>query len=281
MSERLRCLACGGAVVWDAAQAGAACLFCGTIALEVLVASEPLPVPDIYLPSTVPPELAEERFRAWAASSWLRPKALRSTEVVVRAMLLPAWRFNTRLETHFAGLRRAGTRSGRSPVAGVEHLELSYMVPASAGLSQGELSALRPFNELAAVPWAEAYGPDDPSGDLIWEPPALTKQGARVQAHRELADMHRRRIMQAQGLVSAKVSALVDDLDVRLLLVPIYIGTFRFRDRPWRFLINGQSGEVVGEAPIDWGKLLALLLAAGLVVLLVVLLMLLMQAHTV
>lgn len=274
MSELLRCLACGGSVVWDAAQAGAACLFCGTIALEVQVASEPLPVPDAYLPSTVSRAIAQARFRAWAASSWLRPKALRSTEVEVQAVLLPAWRFHTRLETHFAGLRRASTRSGKSPVAGVEHIDLSYMVPASAGLTQGELSALRPFDEHAAVAWSRAPGPDDPIQvhDSIWEPPALTQQGARVQAHRELANEHRRRIMQAQGLVSAKVSALVEDRDVRLLLVPVYIGTFRFRDRPWRFLVNGQSGEVVGEAPIDWRKLLALMFGVGLAVLLAVLL---------
>jgi hypothetical protein len=277
MSELLRCLACGGAVVWDAAQAGAACLFCATIALEIHVASEPLPVPDAYLPSIVSPAVAQARFRTWAASSWLRPKALRSTEVAVRSVLLPAWRFHTRLETHFAGLRRANTRSGKSPIAGVDHIDLSYMLPASAGLSQRELSALQPFDERAAVPWAQGPELDDStdsadSADWAWEPPALTQQGARVQAHRELASEHRRRIMQAQGLVSAKVSALAEDRDVQLLLVPIYIGTFRFRDRPWRFLVNGQSGQVVGEAPIDRRKLLALVFGAALAVILLVLL---------
>jgi hypothetical protein len=266
MSDLLRCLACGGAVVWDAAQAGAACLFCATIALELQVASEPLPMPDAYLPSSVPPELAEARFRAWAASSWLRPKALRSAEVTVRAMMLPAWRFHARLETHFAGLQPAGTRSGKSPIAGVEHVDLSVMVPASAGLSQAELSALRPFHEDDCVAWAgQEVGPDDGTGP-IWEPPALSKQGARVQAHRELAEQHRWRIMHARDLVSVKVSALVEDRDVQLLLVPIYIGTFRFRDRPWRFLVNGQSGEIVGEAPIDWRKLFALGLGLSLAI---------------
>jgi hypothetical protein len=44
--------------------------------------------------------------------------------------------------------------------------------------------------------------------------------------------------------------------------VPIYIGTFRFRDRPWRFLVNGQTGEVVGKAPLDWRKVLALVVLA-------------------
>ncbi|PRQ09474.1 hypothetical protein [Enhygromyxa salina] len=275
MSDLLRCLACGGAVVWDAEQSGAACLFCATIALEVHATSEPLPVPDAYLPTTVVPATAEARFRAWAASSWLRPRALRSTEITVQPVMLPVWRFHSRLETHFAGLRRASTRSGKSPIAGVDEVALSVMIPASAGLSQRELSALRPFDEREAAPWEQAPDPDDsPTGTAhtIWEPPALSKQGARVQAHRELASEHRRRIMQSRSLISAKVSALVDDRDVRLLLVPIYIGVFRFRDRPWRFLINGQTGEVVGDAPVDWRKLVALILGLALAAALVILL---------
>jgi hypothetical protein len=266
MSELLRCQACGGAVVWDAAQLGAACLFCGTVALELVIASEPVPIPEVVLPVAVARATAEQRFRAWATKSWFRPPALRTAEVALHLLLLPAWRFHARLETHWAGLRPAATRSGKTPVAGVEQLELTTMVPASTGLSQAELGALAPFDESQARPWRGAVDlavdvadtGSDGDIDTIWEPPALTKRGARSRAHRELADSHRRRIARERGLVSTRVSAVIEDRDVRLMLVPIYIGTFRFRDRPWRFLVNGQTGEVVGKAPLDWRKVLAL-----------------------
>jgi hypothetical protein len=268
MSELLRCQACGGAVVWDAAQLGAACLFCGTVALELVIASEPVPIPEVVLPVVVSRASAELRFRAWATKSWFRPSALRTAEVGLHLLLLPAWRFHARLETHWAGLRPAATRSGKTPVAGVEQLELTTMVPASTGLSQAELGALQPFDESQARAWRGAVDlavepdlGDSGSGadiETIWEPPALTKRGARSRAHRELADSHRRRIARERGLVSTRVSAVIEDRDVRLMLVPIYIGTFRFRDRPWRFLVNGQTGEVVGKAPLDWRKIFAL-----------------------
>lgn len=274
MSELLRCQACAGAVVWDAAQLGAACLFCGTVALELVIASEPVPSPEVVLPVVVSRASAEQRFRAWASKSWFRPPALRTAEVALHLLLLPAWRFHARLETHWAGLRPAATRSGKTPVAGVEQLELTTMVPASTGLSQAELAALQPFDESQARPWRGAVDlAVDSSADLddtgsgegvetIWEPPALTKRGARSQAHHELAESHRRRLARERGLVSARVSAVIEDRDVRLLLVPIYIGTFRFRDRPWRFLVNGQTGEVVGKAPLDWRKVFALVVLA-------------------
>ncbi len=275
MSELLRCQACGGAVVWDAAQAGAACLFCGTVALELVIASEPVPEPEVVLPVAVSRAAAEARFRAWATKSWFRPPALRTAEVALHLLLLPAWRFHARLETHWAALRPAATRSGKTPVAGLEHIELTAMVPASTGLTGSELSALLPFDESRARPWRGTVDVSVEAADgtideePIWEPPALTRRGARSRAHRELADTHRRRIARERGVVNTRVSAVIEDRDVRLMLVPIYIATFRFRNRPWRCLINGQTGEVVGKAPLDWRKVFALIAAALLVVALI------------
>lgn len=257
MSELLRCASCGGAVVWDAAQSGAACLFCGSLALELHMLSEPLPTPDEFLPLTVTEESADRRFRAWARKSWFRPKGLDAVEVGLRPMLLPAWRVHARLETHWAGLRTARTKSGKAPAAGVESGDLVTMVPASAGLTQDELLALLPFDETAARPWSE-YAPT--ISETIWEPPALTRRGARVWARRSLASAHARQIARARSLVRCRVSAIIDERDVRLLLVPIYIGVFRYRDRPWRFLVNGQTGELVGDAPVDRRKLVTVVL---------------------
>jgi hypothetical protein len=266
VSELLRCASCGGAVVWDAAQSGAACLFCGSLALELHMLAEPLPSPDEFLPMTVTEESADRRFRAWARKSWFRPKGLDAVEIGLRPMLLPAWRFHARLETHWAGLRTARTKSGKAPVAGVERAELMTMVPASSGLTQDELLALLPFDEAAARPWSE-YARESAGVESIWEPPALTRRGASGWARRSLANAHARQIARARALVRCRVSSVIEERDVRLLLVPIYIGVFRYRDRPWRFLVNGQTGELVGDAPVDRRKLAAVMLLVIAIVL--------------
>lgn len=267
MSELLRCTACGGAVVWDAAQAGAACLFCGTLSLELHMLADPLPVPDEYLPMTVTAEQADRSFRRWARGSWFRPQGLAAVEIGLRPMLLPAWRFHARLESHWAGLRPARTKSGKTPVTGVAQADVVHMVPASSGLTRAELLALQPFDEAGALPWSES---DIESDELIWEPPALTRRGARVWARQGLTTAHERQIASEQRLVRCRVDAVIEERDVRLLLVPIYIGVFRFRDRPWRFLINGQTGELVGEAPFDRLKVAAVTLLVLVIVALAV-----------
>jgi hypothetical protein len=255
MTELVRCAACGGSIVYDVKAAGGACMFCGSVALSAVPTEEPLPVPHAAIPVSITDADADGQFRDWARSSWWYPKELRLLEIKVRAMLLPAWRFSSHLETHWAGLVSAATRSGKRPKAGLDEIDTSVMVPASGGLSQAELFGLQPYHESAATDWK-------PRQTTPWEPPQLTEHGARVRAHDLMAQWHAGRIKDERGLISCNVSPVIDDRDVRLLMLPIYIGAFRYREKPWRFVINAQTGEVVGDAPIDRLKVALVILGS-------------------
>ena len=39
------------------------------------------------------------------------------------------------------------------------------------------------------------------------------------------------------------------------VMVPVWILTTRFEDKPYTFMMNGQTGKFVGSLPIDYGKL--------------------------
>ena len=49
---------------------------------------------------------------------------------------------------------------------------------------------------------------------------------------------------------------------VHYAMVPVWILTTRYKDTPYTFMMNGQTGEVVGSLPIDEGKLRNRLLIA-------------------
>ena len=44
------------------------------------------------------------------------------------------------------------------------------------------------------------------------------------------------------------------------MLLPVWISAYRYRDKVYRFLINGQTGEVSGESPKSWWKIAFLVL---------------------
>ena len=54
------------------------------------------------------------------------------------------------------------------------------------------------------------------------------------------------------------------------VLVPVYIGAYSYRGTPYRVLVNGQSGTLVGDAPTDWVKVvlvaLAVIVAIGVLI---------------
>jgi hypothetical protein len=260
MSDLLRCTSCAGQVVWDVAKREAACVFCGATTLEEVVRTEEIPAPEAALLRVVPPEKAEAAYRAWARASFWRPAELRALSVRLQAMYLPGWSFDSTADSHWAGLQPAPTRSGKRPVTGHDVLRLRHTIPASGGVTPRELTALLPFDESRSGPWSAA------EQELPFEPPAVSQRAAALQAHAAMSRGHAAHIARSHGLTSCNVASTWMDHDVRLRMLPIYIGAYRFRGRPWRFLVNGQTGEVFGDAPVDRVKV-ALVILASVVVL--------------
>jgi hypothetical protein len=54
-------------------------------------------------------------------------------------------------------------------------------------------------------------------------------------------------------------------------LLPIWINAYRYGERTYRFCVNGQTGALVGSAPVSLAKLAILVLAIAIVVLVLVL----------
>ena len=244
MSLVVECGGCGGAVVYDASAEMAACIFCGSPAVEQREV-ETILVPELHLPIQVEKSHADAEYREWARGSWWYPSVLRSLSVDLGLLLIPSWRFEGDVETHWNGLESGATRSGKRPTGGVEETRLVHMIPASQGITSAELNELEPFDMEQVQPWT---GPEQ---GVPYELPGMSEQAARVQMHSLMSAAHRQRISAHHGLHRCVTSSLVSNEEVVLLVVPVYIGAFRFRDRPWRFVVNAQTGEVVGEAPID------------------------------
>ena len=61
---------------------------------------------------------------------------------------------------------------------------------------------------------------------------------------------------------------VVDDIRFKHLLMPVWIGSYRFAGKPYQIVVNGQSGEVEGDRPWSVWKI-GLAIAAALLLLFV------------
>ena len=255
----IQCDQCGGSLVYDAHHEDARCLFCGSVALKPASLAEPVSTPQEAIGFGVDTDEADAAYRRWARSSWWYAKELRNLEIGLSPLWLPAWRFIASVETHWAGLVRAPTRSGKRPLSGAETVGATTMIPASIGITKAELQAISPFDESTAEPW-------DP-GDrrTPYEVPALSERAASIDARHTLAELRRESIGRRERLSECRSGSIVEVDSVRMLMLPIYIGGFRYRERAFRFVINAQTGSVHGRAPLDRKKV-ALVVVAALVV---------------
>jgi hypothetical protein len=57
-----------------------------------------------------------------------------------------------------------------------------------------------------------------------------------------------------------------DKITFKHILLPIYLGAYRFHDKVYSYLVNARTGEVQGDAPISVWKVMGLVLL-GLIIL--------------
>jgi hypothetical protein len=121
-----------------------------------------------------------------------------------------------------------------------------------------ELARLGSFDESTLAAFDPAASTDP------YEVGQLTRSAARSAAEAEMGRRHAEAIRRDRGLIALRHSALVEGLSGRPVLVPIYIGAYRYRDQLYRVLVHGQTGKLVGDAPISWWKVAAAIAAVVL-----------------
>ena len=69
-----------------------------------------------------------------------------------------------------------------------------------------------------------------------------------------------------------RVSTNFSNINSDLCLLPIYLLSYRYKDKLFRFMVNGQTGKVAGDKPLSWLKIGIFSTGVLLVLLLVILL---------
>jgi hypothetical protein len=63
-----------------------------------------------------------------------------------------------------------------------------------------------------------------------------------------------------------RVNTQVFDPKWKHILLPVYVSSYLYKGKRFNFLVNGQTGEVQGEAPLSWAKIGGLIAAvAGII----------------
>jgi DNA-directed RNA polymerase subunit RPC12/RpoP len=253
------------------------CPFCGS-PLSATGASRRLLRPQSLLPFAVPLERARASFRSWAGGLWFAPGRLArdARTGTIDGVYLPYWTFDSRTTTAYVGERgddirvtRAQTvmENGRSvsrPVAQVETrwsprsgtVEVAFddvVVAATKSMPTSHLHALEPWDLGKLEPFEERYltGFRVESWSLPLPQAFEIAKGIMDQAIAEAIRTDiggdRQRIQRAD--------TRHEGVRFKHLLLPVWLSSYRFGGKVYRFVVNARTGEVQGERPWSVAKI--------------------------
>jgi hypothetical protein len=290
-SERrsVRCQSCRAISVFDAERVGQNCTFCGSPSLVPYEEIQSPIRPQSVLPFTVTESDVREAMRAWYASKWLAPGALRKKAALdtIRGVYLPYWTFDASVRANWSAESgtyyyttetvrgsdgRPQTRQVRhvrwQPASGqVEHFFDDEPIPGSTGVHPGLLGRVGPFPAAGLVPYDTAYL----SGFVVEHYQVVlidAARSARESMDRQLRDLCAASVP-GDTHRNLRVDAEYAGETFKHILVPVWLLAYRFRGRDHQVVVNGHTGRIAGEYPRSAWKVAALVLV-GIAVLAVV-----------
>jgi hypothetical protein len=273
----VKCGSCGAESSFAKNVTADRCSFCGT-PLVAEAQSKKAFRPKALLPFKIAEGDAGARFRAWVKRLWFAPNRIKKEAAAGRidGVYLPFWTYDCETLTSYRGQRgddstvqetdargqtRSVTRTQWTRVSGSVACRFDdVLVPASGSLPQSYVAALEPWDLQALVPYAdsylsgfrtESYALDLKSGFDVAR--GLMEQRVRSLIARDIGGDHQR---------IESLSTSYSGLTFKHVLLPVWISSYRFRAKVYRFLVNGRTGEVQGERPWSWIKILLAVIAA-------------------
>lgn len=285
--KSVTCTKCGATTTFDPGVASSRCAFCGTPAVVEAPPASDHVRPAGLLPFQVDRNTAVARFRSWVSGLWFRPNDLKTKASVtgLQGVYVPYWTFDAlshnrwtaeagyeytvEVEAFVNGRRevRPETRIRWEPATGF--LERSFddvPVPASKGLPPGLARGVEPFPTGGLVPYdprylsgflAEEYAVDLP--DAVGTAKERMTQEIYAACAREVPGDTQRNL---------RVTTAWSGLTTKNALLPVWICAYEYGGRPFRFLVNGVTGKVDGNAPFSAAKVALAVLAVLTLVLL-------------
>lgn len=277
-----RCTSCGAQIAFDERATAEACAFCGSaIVLQQSDLRNRLR-PESLVPLDVGSETVEKAFRSWLRGLWFRPSSLQSSRTQrAIGIYVPFWTFDARVHSNWSadagfyyyvtvptivmvnGRPQTRMRTERrvrwEPAWGERDdvyddllVHASQGVPAdlAAELGAFDLTKLVPYRPEYLAGWhAEEYALDLAGGWEAAQKRIVAEQEARCS-----------RDVPGDTQRDLRVRNVISDVRWKHVLLPVWSLTYAHGGKNWSVLIHGQTGKVVGKAPLSWLKILVLVL---------------------
>ncbi len=282
--QTVGCRECGATVNVGEGERTTKCAFCGSTQVLAQATDANSIRPESLLPFGITKKAANERFGVWLKSLWFRPNDLTKMGRVegMGGVYVPYWSFDSAVRSQWSAERgwyymeteqyqetdESGQQVWRTrevqktrwePASGYrQDFYQDVLVCAGKGLPEALAAKFVSFDVAKLVP----YRPDFLAG---WraESYTLDLMPGWDRGQTIIATSQEQRCSRDIGGDTSRglsVSNQYDQVAFKHVLLPVWIAAYRYKGKVYRFLVNGQTGEIVGEAPWSVAKIALLVI---------------------
>lgn len=259
------CKSCGGQIVGDENLGSTACPFCGNPVVLMGQFSGDLK-PDYVIPFKLDKNAAKEAYLNHIGGRKLLPSLFRDKNHIdeIKGLYVPFWIFDTGADgrAQFMGTRMRVWSDGRNQYNETQyfdvyregHMEFANLpVDGSSKMPNDLMESLEPFDFSEAVDFQTAYL----SGYLtdrydVEAEECIERVNERVK--QTTFDAIASTVQGYQTVAFQGGDVRTEQGEIKYAMYPVWILNTTFRGEHYLFAMNGQTGKMVGDLPIDNGK---------------------------
>ena len=265
------CKSCGAEIMYDANAIANVCPYCGsTQVMEAGDQKEKIMAPGGVVTFDVDQRRAAELFKTWIGHKFFCPKLAKESAEPDKfhGVYVPYWTFDAEASGDYTGEyginRTVKKDDGKTEIVTdwygcsgeIEHFFDDVLVTASDRYDTMMLQSVEPYRTDEVKPYKPQY-----LAGFMAERYTLKLTDAWPKAQsimdeemHELAEDDIRDQHNPDDVRSVSIEAKYADVTYKYLLLPVWISCFRYQDKIYRFMVNGQTGKVSGKTPISWIK---------------------------
>lgn len=269
--QAIRCESCGGETLIPAHRTAGECAFCGSP--KVLAQGDARSIrPESVIPFQISKEEAAASFKKWKRKRWFVPNAFKRRDVrsELTGIYIPFWTYDAdtvsayraeRGDYHYRTETRTRVVNGKTETY-TETVRYTVwrwtrgtygrafddiLVPASKQHEGKLLERLSRFDLSRLV----GYRPEYLSGFIAERYTVSRSEGWR-SAQERMDDQLRREIIREIGgdeVRNLSIHTAYSSATYKHILLPVWNAGYTYKNKLYRYMVNGQTGLVTGRVP--------------------------------
>ncbi len=259
------CPSCGAELICDDTTAATSCPYCNNPTI-VQGHFTGMLRPDFVIPFKLDKETAKATLKNYYKGKKFLPKSFSEGNKIeeLKGIYVPFWLFDGLSD---ADIRyRASTKSfhieGDYEVTVTEHYRVvrqgniafeKVPVVGSTKMPDAHMDAIEPYDYLELVPFSSAYLPGYLADKYDMEADTcIERANERIRTSTE--DVFDATVTGYTTYNSESSTIDIQPGEVKYVLLPVWILNTKWKGKDFLFAMNGQTGKLIGDLPVDKGK---------------------------